>query len=94
MAEAGTSPIQISVEPLEKRRKTRQVLVARWLTQRKTFYDSASKAARKIAGSFERALKDALRPSPIRPSPFASYRSAIRPNASTALTRHANPHRR
>ena len=35
-------------------------------------YELASKAARKTAGSFERALKIPLRPSPIRPSPLRS----------------------
>ena len=35
-------------------------------------YDFASEAARKTAGSFERALKIPLRPSPTRPSPLRS----------------------
>ena len=42
----------------------RQASLAMQLTQRKTFTESASKAARKTAGSFERALKNTIETQP------------------------------
>ena len=51
-------------------------------------YDSASKAARKTAGSFERALKNTIENQPYTDRRYsARRRMAVGPYASTALTR-------